>query len=115
VQEFDEGLEPAAAPVLFDRYVAGHERVRVRVRPAEGRLQGFVQGVEAAAGGTLEHAGDSGGAEGVEGGFYCCASRFERGVFRSGGLAGFFVALSPSICPFKEETTPMTRIWRVGK
>jgi hypothetical protein len=58
-----------AAGAGADGGVAGAEVVGVRVCPAEGGLQGSVQGGEGAAGGALEDAVDFGGPHGVEGDF----------------------------------------------
>jgi hypothetical protein len=78
VDEGDEEL--ASAGALADGGVAGAEGVRVRVCPAEGRLQGFLEGGEGAARWALEDSGDFGGPQGEEGDFDGDASRFKGGV-----------------------------------
>ena len=78
-KEGDEEFVSAGA--VPDRSVAGAEAVRVRVCPAEGGLQGSVEGGEGAGGGALEDAVDFWSPPGVEGGFYDDAARLEGGVF----------------------------------
>ena len=92
VDEGDEQLVSARARP--DGSVAGAEVVRVGVCPAEGGLQGSVQGGEGAAGGACEDAVDFGGPHGEEGDFDGDAPCFEGSVFAFGRMAELSVFFS---------------------